>query len=893
MIGQIVSHYRILEKLGGGGMGVVYKAEDTKLGRSVALKFLPQELARDPKSVERFRREACAASALDHPNICTVHEIGEHEGRPYIAMQLLEGATLKRLIEGGAHRSGARSPEGRISPPLKPDRLLDLGIQLADALDAAHSKGIIHRDIKPANIFLTERGQAKVLDFGLAKLVTQRERKKKEAGGSTAADTPLTGSGDIVGTIEYMSPEQVRSEELDARTDLFSLGLVLYEVATGQRAFSGDSPGAIIEAILNRTPPPARLFNPDLPPKFEEIVSKAIEKDPALRYQNAADLRADLRRLRRDTESQQGAALRAVSGGRTAWTTRLPHRRGWPAAALLLVALVVAGLFPPVRREVRRWLGFPTVPQKKNLAVLPFTVLGGPQESAAFANGLTETVTARLTQLTEQHNLLVIPAGEVRTQKVRTLDEARQEFGVNLVIEGSLQQAGNMLRASYALVDATTRRQLRADTITAAMADPFAMEDRVVESVLNNLEIELQPREREGLEAHGTSQPSAYEFYLRARGYLQEYQKPENVETAINLFRQALGLDPQYAQAAAGLGEAYWKKYENRKEPGLVEAARQACSHATSLDSKLADARICLGTLHNGTGQYEQAVGDFQAALSQEPTRDDAYRGLAAAYQHLGKLGEAEETYQRAINLRPQYWAGYSWLGNFYFLTGRYVKAEQMFKKMVDLAPENYRGYENVGATEYMLGSWAEAEQAYKKSIMLRESSDTYSNLGALYFYQGRYADAARTFEAGVRLSPKDPFVRGNLADAYRWIPGEAKKARESYRQAIELGEQELQVNPRDAEIVANLALWRAKSGSPAEAVRNIERAFALAPADPRYMYCGAVVYKLAGNRSRALEWLKKSVAHGYLVQEIRADPEMRDLHDNPAFQSIVGTVQQ
>jgi serine/threonine-protein kinase len=307
----------------------------------------------------------------------------------------------------------------------------------------------------------------------------------------------------------------------------------------------------------------------------------------------------------------------------------------------------------------------------------------------------------------------------------------------------------------------------------------------------------------------------------------------------------------------------------------------------------LADAHVCLGTLHNGTGQYEQAVGDFQAALSQEPTRDDAYRGLAAAYQHLGKLGEAEETYQRAINLRPQYWAGYNWLGSFYFRTGKYVKAEQMFKKVVELAPENYRGYGNVGVIEYTLGSWAEAEQAYKKSLTLQESSETYSNLGALYFFQGRYAETARTLEAGVRLSPRDAFVRGNLADAYRWIPGEAKKAEESYRQAIELGEQQLQINPRDAEIGANLALWRAKTGSPSEAVRDIEKALTSAPEDPRYMYYGAVVYKLAGNRPRALEWLKKSVAHGYLVQEIRADPEMRDLHDNPVFQRIVGTVQQ
>ncbi|MBZ5515972.1 MAG: tetratricopeptide repeat protein [Acidobacteriia bacterium] len=841
LTGMTVGRFAIRARLGVGGMGEVYRADDTKPKRAVALKRIAPRLRTDPNFRQRFLKEAERVSALSDQRIAGVYDVLEEEGETFLVMEFVEGSTLRE----------------RLGRPLSLEEFLPVALQCAEALVAAHEKGIVHRDIKPENIMLTPRGQVKILDFGVAKRLPRADE-------GTGTGSTVGGPAALSGTPAYMAPEVLLA---------------------GKHPFRVESLVQTCDHILHAAPAALSQFNPKVSARLEHLVGKMLEKDPKNRPASTSEVLVELRAVERDETSL------ALLPGRAA-----ARRRRWAGvmvAVLLLVALVLAGLSPPVRREVRRWLGFPTVPQKKNLAVLPFTVLGGPQESAAFANGLTETVTARLTQLTQRHPLQVIPAGEVRAQKVRTLDEARQEFGVNLVIEGSLQQAGKMARASYALVDATTRRQLRADTITAAMADPFAMEDRVVESVLSNLEIELQPQEREALAAHGTTQPSAYEFYLRGRGYLQEYQKPENVESAINVFRRALELDPQYARAAAGLGEAYWKKYENRKEPGLVEAARQACSHATSLDSKLADAHVCLGTLHNGTGQYEQAVGDFQAALSQEPTRDDAYRGLAAAYQHLGKLGEAEETYQRAINLRPQYWAGYSWLGNFYFLTGKYVKAEQTFKQMVEVAPENYRGYANVAVTEYMLGSWAEAEQAYRKSIALHESSDTYSNLGALYFFQGRYADAARTFEAGVRLSPRNPIVRGNLADAYRWIPGEAKRAEESYRQAIELGEQELQVNPRDAEIGANLALWRAKSGSPAEAVRDIQRALALAPADPRYMYYGAVVYKLAGHRSRALEWLKKSVVHGYPVQEIRADPEMRDLHDNPVYQKIVGTVQQ
>lgn len=321
--------------------------------------------------------------------------------------------------------------------------------------------------------------------------------------------------------------------------------------------------------------------------------------------------------------------------------------------------------------------------------------------------------------------------------------------------------------------------------------------------------------------------------------------------------------------------------------------ALAACEQAVALGADLSDGHTCLGVVYNGTGKYELAIEQFRQAVGREPTSDAAHRGLALAYQQSGLLKEAEETYRRAIALRPQYWAGYSWLGNFYFLTGRYDKAEQMFKKVIELAPENHRGYDNIGVTEYMLGSWAEAEEAYKKSVTLYESSETYSNLGALYFFQGRYADAARVLEAGVRLSPRNPVVRGNLADAYRWIPGEGKKAEENFRQAIELGEQELQINPRNAEIAANLALWRAKTGFQAEAVRDIQKALTSAPADPRYMYYGAVVYKLAGNHPRALELLKKSVARGYLVREIRADPEMRDLHDDPIFQRLAGGAPQ
>jgi serine/threonine-protein kinase len=556
-----------------------------------------------------------------------------------------------------------------------------------------------------------------------------------------------------------------------------------------------------------------------------------------------------------------------------------------------LVLVVLASLllaFAPSLKLLRSSPINPALPGATQVAVLSFTSANDDANTTAFGRGLTENLTAKLTQLTDRYPLQVVPASEIRAQAVTTAEQASANFGAGLVVEGNLQQAGEKMRVNYTLVDARTRRQLRAGSVTAQIADPFSLQDRVVDSVLNMLDLELSAQDRALLSEHGTMQPAAYDFYLRGRGYLQDYEKPENIDSAITVFNRALERDPNYSLAYAGLGESYWHKYEHTHDNQWLSKSTAACERANTMAPKLADGSICLGMLYNETGNYEKAQRQFQRALELNPTSDDSYRGLGLAYEHLGKFDDAEATYRRAINLRSQDWAGYNWLGSFYASRGRYQDAVQMFAQVVALAPDSFRGHSNLGATYLAWGRYSDAIPLLERSVAIRPTAVALSNLGAAYFYQRRFADAARTYEQALRLDNKNFMIIGNLAEAYYWLAGRHQQAIASYKQAIPLAEQAVRSSPRDPGMLTTLALYYAMVGERSKALRLVRQGVALAPSDPEILLTTALVFAQTGDDEQTVRTLQQAVDAGLNPNRVLDSPSLDRFASQPRIKQLL-----
>jgi len=887
VIGTTVARYRIVSKLGGGGMGVVYEAEDSELGRRVALKFLPEDVADNVEALERFKREARAASALNHPHICTVYDFGSHEGRPYLVMERMHGEPLSKRLEQGK---------------LPIEQAMELGEQIADALEAAHAAGIVHRDLKPANLFVTERNEIKILDFGLAKVLIGDEEVSAIDVGIGSSPEPMTSPGMTVGTIAYMSPEQARGLPVDARSDLFALGIVLYRMASGRVPFVSVSAGDFFRSLLSDPPLPLCAIDADIPSEFEAIVFRCLEKDPEERYPTAADLRADLRRLIRETESS--SIRRAISASQTTVVEAAPlHRRPLRIAVVAAAIAALAGLAFWLGRS-RPTAAPPGGEVEKRIAVLPFENLGAP-EDGYFTDGMTDEVQSKLAGLP---GLAVIARGSTLEYRGTTKrpDEIARELGVRYLLTATVrwQKTGgaSRIRVTPALVEVAdaaapvTRWQ---EAYDADLADVFEVQGRIATQVAHALEVALGSNERRRLEDRPTSNLAAYDAYLKGREIGERGFDSQTQRDSAEMFERAVALDPQFAMSWAQLSMARSLAFSNGlRNLELRRGARAAAEKALELAPDMADAYWAMAVYHRAVlGDPSGALGILERGLRKAPDDVNLLRNVGLAEQERGNPLAALAPMRRAEFLDPRSWLNKAALADTQLRLHRPVEARTTAERGLELAPDNFDLLLVKVQSYLQQGDLEAAKEVFRRLPPTVDATALVAYLATFGARTWALDDARR--DLLLRLEPgafgDDRGAWGNALASELWLRGEREKARRYADEARRSYAAKIDDSPDEAILHAAYGYALSMLGEREQAVAAGRRAVELAPLD-RDGYNGtealhtlALIHLRLGQGREAIEVVRRVLDSPYWVTPgwLQVDPNYDALRDNAEFLAL------
>lgn len=866
-VGELVgNNYEILGIVGAGGMGIVYRSRDRRLERTVALKFLPPDMDRNDRERNYFLLEARTASSLDHPNIGVIHGIEETaDGRSFIVMAFYEGQTLAQRMSSG---------------PIAAAEAVAIASQIARGLKEAHSRQIVHRDIKPSNVMITPSGAIKIVDFGLARVLS-------------AETATVTG---ITGTVKYMSPEQALGQRVDQRTDIWSLGVVLAEMLTGVNPFERNTVSAILVAVLHEPPRPME----EVPIDLQRIVYRALSKNPETRYQDCGEMLADLEAFGASAATAS-SSHHAISKGRSTarsgdmrkyvaeasnsmWGRTERKRSKWLPWVLASGGLLVAAglFFSPALRE-RAQMG----ESGKHIAVLPFETAGNNPEDAALVEGLLNSLAGRLSNLGADNKALwVIPTSEIRRLKVTDPATALKDFGATYVVSGSVRRDGRGVNLSMNLIDTRNLRLVGSVDVEDQGGDLATLEDRAVSRLARLMNLSVAAATKSD---GGTVAPAAYENYLTALGYMERYDKPGNLDLAVNTLQNAVETDPNFALGKAQLGEAYRLKYVVDQNPRWLTEAEANARRAVELDSEIPATYVTLARIHDAGAKHELALQEFQQALHLDRLNVPAMTGLAHSYERSGRIADAEAMFQRAIALQPNAWDAYNSYANFCKRQGKFPQAITQYQKALQLTPDNAQVLANIGSVYIDEGDtqlFPKAEQSLQRSIEIAPSYEAYANLGDLYLQELRFQQAASASEKALSMNDKNYDVWNNLLICDDWLKLPDKSA-EVRRHLLALLEQAIKLNPHDANAHGTLATVYAAEREKEKSLSNIQTALALTPNDSDTLLEVADAYELLGERRQAVQYLQLALKYNLKQSALKADPYIQNVLQDSAFRYV------